>query len=106
MLILLAVWLAGCGTFLGDTFNGDGEKQVLNLVEKAEPINLDTAKLIDDSSVKIATNVLEGLMRLGQDNRPEPGMAADFPKISKDKKTYTFKLRDAKWSDGRAGDGP
>ena len=101
MLILLAASLAGCGTFLGDTFNGDGEKQVLNLVEKAEPINLDTAKLIDDSSVKIATNVLEGLMRLGPDNRPEPGMAADFPEISKDKKTYTFKLRDAKWSDGR-----
>ncbi|WP_106346175.1 peptide ABC transporter substrate-binding protein [Planifilum fimeticola] len=102
VLVGLTGWLlAGCGGFLGEAFKGSGEKQVLNLVEKAEPINLDTAKLIDDSSVKIATNVLEGLMRLGPENRPEPGMAADFPKISKDKKTYTFKLRDAKWSDGR-----
>jgi oligopeptide transport system substrate-binding protein len=102
VLVGLTGWLlAGCGGFLGEAFKGSGEKQVLNLVEKAEPINLDTAKLIDDSSVKIATNVLEGLMRLDPENRPEPGMAADFPKISKDKKTYTFKLRDAKWSDGR-----
>jgi oligopeptide transport system substrate-binding protein len=102
VLVFLPIWLAtGCSSFFGDVFDGSGNKQVLNLVEKAEPINLDTAKLIDDSSVKIVTNVMEGLMRLDKDNRPVPGMAADFPKVSADKKTYTFQLRDAKWSDGK-----
>lgn len=101
LLLLFVCLFAGCVHFLGDAFERNGDKQVLHLVEKAEPINLDTAKLIDDSSVKIVTNVMEGLMRLGPDNRPEPGMAADFPKVSADKKTYTFQLRNAKWSDGR-----
>lgn len=101
VLVWITVWLlAGCGPFLGKGTQGSGDKQVLNLVEKAEPVNLDTAKLIDDSSVKIATNVMEGLMRLGKDNQPEPGMAADFPQVSEDKKTYTFQLRKAEWSDG------
>ena len=49
VLVFLPIWLAtGCSSFFGDVFDGSGNKQVLNLVEKAEPINLDTAKLIDD----------------------------------------------------------
>ena len=40
----------------------------------------------------------EGLVRI-YDNKIEPAMAESW-KVSKDGLTYTFKLRDSKWSDG------
>lgn len=43
---------------------------------------------------------MEGLYRLGKDNKPVPGIAESY-EVSQDGKTYTFKLRkDAKWSNG------
>src|SRR5690606_31052205 len=33
-------------------------------------------------------------------NEPVPGMAEGEPEVSEDGLTYTFKLRDANWSDG------
>jgi len=102
VIFCLCVSTTGCN-WVPETLNGVGaaeEGQVLNMVENTEPVNLDTAKYIDDSSVKIINNVMEGLMRLDADNRPQPAIAADFPEISPDRKTYVFKLREAYWSDG------
>ncbi len=42
---------------------------------------------------------MEGLYRLDDKQQPTPGIAESH-EVSEDKKTYTFKLRDAKWSDG------
>lgn len=56
-----------------------------------------------NSSVDGATLVIhgfEGLMTLDKNGIPVPGQAKSY-KVSDDKKTYTFKLRDnLKWSDG------
>ena len=43
--------------------------------------------------------VFDGLFRKGENDIPMPAIAERF-KISSDQKTYTFYLRDAKWSDG------
>ncbi|MFC4077557.1 peptide ABC transporter substrate-binding protein [Salinithrix halophila] len=100
-LFLMATLLTACSNPFGEAKDGSGDKQVLNLVENSEPVNLDTARLIDDSSVKIMNNVMEGLMRLDQDNQPQPAMAKGLPEISSDRRTYTFKIREAEWSDGK-----
>ncbi|OQP20050.1 peptide ABC transporter substrate-binding protein [Geobacillus zalihae] len=90
------------------TFQGGqgGEKpaekkeQVLNLLETQEIPSLDSALATDQVSFIVLNNVMEGLYRLGKDNKPVPGVAESYT-VSEDGKTYTFKLRqDAKWSNG------
>lgn len=82
-----------------DKEKGVADKQVLNLIEAAEIPSMDTSKSTDSVSFRVFVNAMEGLYRLDKDNKPTPGMAKDV-KISEDKKTYTFELRDAKWSNG------
>lgn len=99
LLLVTALALSGCNTFSGTS--GGGGKQVLNLVELQEPPNLDSAKSTDTVSATLLNNIMEGLYRVGKDGNPVLGIAAAAPQVSPDKKTYTFKLRDAKWSDGK-----
>ncbi|WP_028400008.1 peptide ABC transporter substrate-binding protein [Ectobacillus panaciterrae] len=77
------------------------DKQVLNVTETAEIPSMDTSKSTDNVSFKVFVNSMEGLYRLDKDNKPTPGMAKSVD-VSSDKKTYTFHLRDAKWSNGEA----
>jgi len=54
----------------------------------------------DTQSFTVLNNAFEGLYRLGVDHQPEPALAESY-KVSDDKLTYTFTLRDGlKWSDG------
>ncbi|PGA05831.1 peptide ABC transporter substrate-binding protein [Bacillus toyonensis] len=100
-----SVLVAGCGngekasTTKKESSKGMADKQVLNLLETAEIPSMDTSKSTDSVSFRVFVNAMEGLYRLDKDNKPTPGMAKDV-KISEDKKTYTFELRDAKWSNG------
>jgi oligopeptide transport system substrate-binding protein len=56
----------------------------------------------DTNSFTILNNVSEGLYRLNAKNDPEPALASGY-KVSDDKLTYTFTLRDnLKWSNGTA----
>lgn len=56
----------------------------------------------DTNSFTILNNVSEGLYRLNAKNEPEPALASGY-KVSDDKLTYTFTLRDnLKWSNGTA----
>lgn len=67
----------------------------------AEPETLDPALStgIPESTVQLA--LFEGLTRLGAGDKVEPGVAESW-KVSDDGLTYTFKLRDSKWSNGDA----
>jgi len=56
----------------------------------------------DNNSFTILNNVSEGLYRLNAKHEPEPALAESY-KVSDDKLTYTFTLRDGlKWSNGTA----
>lgn len=92
------------GTSEGDTATSEegapDEVQELHITENQEPPDLDSAKSTDSVSFTILNNVNEGLMRLDENNEPVPGMAEGEPEVSEDGLTYTFKLRDANWSDG------
>lgn len=74
--------------------------QELNLMEGAEIPSMDSAIAEDSVAFNILNNVNEGLFRLNQENVAEPALAEGEPTISEDGLTYTFKLRDAKWSNG------
>lgn len=87
----------------GEEAAGDMDsEQVLNLIESAEIPTMDSAIAEDAVAFNILNNVNEGLFRLNQENLAEPALADGEPEVSEDGLTYTFKLRDAKWSNGEA----
>ncbi|PDZ70878.1 peptide ABC transporter substrate-binding protein [Bacillus pseudomycoides] len=96
--LLLSSFLAGCGKEKSTTKPKE-EKKVLQLTETGEIPSLNSLKVTDAVSFNILNNVMEGLFRLSKNDEVIPGIAQKH-EISKDGKTYTFHLRDAKWSNG------
>lgn len=89
--------LAACGNKSAKNL---ADKQEINWSEKAELPTMDLSLGTDEISFTTLNNTNEGLVRLGKDNKVEPGVAKKT-EVSKDGKTYTFQLRkDAKWSNG------
>lgn len=75
-------------------------KQILNLTELSEIPSMDASLASDSSSSTALNNTMEGLYRIGKDQKRMPGVAEDVEKLD-DGKKYIFKLRkDAKWSNG------
>ena len=67
----------------------------------SEPQSLDPALIQGVPEHRIYMALFEGLMIFNpKTSKAEPGLAESW-KISNEGKTYTFKLRKAKWSDGR-----
>jgi oligopeptide transport system substrate-binding protein len=110
--MILSTALVGCkakeekpdqGGKQSETSKMDKE-QYLNVVLGSEPKTLDPSKATDIYSSQILTNVMEALTRLevGPDGKDviKPGIAEKWEK-SEDGLKWTFKLRDAKWSDGK-----
>ena len=103
--LTVSMILGGCGYSKDDSqakAKGDtsSAKQVINLVETAELPTMDTTLTTDATSSSVMNNTMEGLYRLGKDQKLVPGVAESYEK-SADGKKYTFKLRkDAKWSNG------
>ena len=107
MILALSTFLAACsgGDEDANGNEGDGSKekaeQVLNLAETSEIPSMDSTLATDQVSFNVMNNVMEGLYRLGEDDKVVPGVADGDPTVSEDGKTYTIKLRqDAKWSNG------
>ncbi|MFJ7950467.1 peptide ABC transporter substrate-binding protein [Lysinibacillus sp. NPDC096418] len=110
VLAVFSIVLAACG-FGGETAekpkedNNDSDttettsSKELNLVIPSEPPSLHPQLATDNTSGAVLTNVFEGLTRLNDESKPEAAMAESW-EISDDLLTYTFKLRDAQWSNG------
>jgi oligopeptide transport system substrate-binding protein len=75
-------------------------EKVLYLAANAEFENLDPRVLTSVGHQLVQFGFLEPLVRTHL-NQVLPGMAISW-EVSKDGMTYTFKLRDQKWSDGKA----
>ncbi|MCH7322033.1 peptide ABC transporter substrate-binding protein [Solibacillus sp. MA9] len=78
--------------------NTDGEK-VLYLNNDNEPTSFDPSIGFDSVSWDPLNNLMEGLVRLDANLEPKEAMAETID-ISNDGLTYTFTLRDAKWTNG------
>jgi oligopeptide transport system substrate-binding protein len=104
---VLALAAAGCGG--GDDDDGaagtTGEaaaaaEQVITVNWGAEPPSLDPGLATDVTSGTIILNIMDPLVRLGDDLEPVPSAAASW-ETSQDGKTVTFTLRDdLKWTNG------
>lgn len=91
--IALGMGLAACG----QSTSASKPQQVLRLPATAA---LDTIDLAKATGYGQTGNVFESFYRLGNDGKVAPGLA-DSAKVSKDKTTWTFHIRDnAKWSNG------
>ncbi|WP_422443547.1 peptide ABC transporter substrate-binding protein [Thermoanaerobacterium sp. DL9XJH110] len=78
--------------------NASENKKVLTFSLTAEVPSLDQQLANSQPSFDVGKHIFEGLIRV-HDGKIKPGMAESW-EISPDGLTYTFHLRDAKWSDG------
>ncbi|EIW2162999.1 TPA: peptide pheromone-binding protein TraC [Enterococcus faecalis] len=102
---LLPLVLASCGTNTTTKDSQDATEkkveQVATLTAGTPVQSLDPATAVDQTSITLLANVMEGLYRLDEKNQPQPAIAAGQPKVSNNGKTYTIVIRDgAKWTDG------
>src|SRR5918994_1978664 len=66
----------------------------------AEIPDLDPTTMTDVNSFRLITNVMEGLYRIDENEKPQPAQAEGV-EINADELTYTFALREGvKWSNG------
>ena len=79
--------------------NGD---QTLRIGMADEPTTLDPSLVDDAPSAAVVDPLFARLMRYKYDLTVEADLSESYT-VSPDGKTYTFKLRDWKWSDGKAG---
>lgn len=103
MVLVLSVVLAACGGDESADTSTDGsedsnEPKEINLVFSAEPPSLHPGLATDTTSSTVIQNTFEGLMTM-ENGEPKPAAAESY-EISEDFLTYTFKLRDAQWTNG------
>jgi len=74
-------------------------KLCLEAGNQAEPASLDPHRNTSVQGDNIISDMFVGLITAGPDGKPMPGMATSWT-TSPDGLVWTFKLRDANWSDG------
>lgn len=116
LMFVMSIFLSACGgnntgssksngnggSGNGKTKSGNSQMakdQTLNINIAQEPPSLDPAQATDSTSFTVLKSVFSGLMRIGKDGKPAMDIAKSV-NTSSDGKTWTIKLRDAKWSNG------
>ncbi|WP_019119050.1 peptide ABC transporter substrate-binding protein, partial [Brevibacillus massiliensis] len=96
--VIAMVVVLGCGNII---FNKRqlAPQNELRLNLHNEPATIDPGVAEDLISGSIARAAFDGLTRIGADGKPHPSMAEKID-ISPDRLTYTFTLRDSRWSNG------
>lgn len=82
-----------------ETSTEGAASQTVKINLTAEPPSLNSCMTYDVVSFNILRHVEEGLTKLDDKNQVVPGIAESW-EVSEDQLTYTFHLRDAKWSNG------
>lgn len=100
LLFVAGLFLAACGNSATSTKESKSTKQEIAVSRPGELSTLDSAQYTDVNSSDMIGQISEGLYRLDKDGNPELAMSKEDPKVSEDGLTYTFKLREAKYSDG------
>jgi len=77
------------------------EGNVLGVMLGTNVMSLDTNLATDGDSFEVIADCIDGLMQMDKDGAAVPAIAESYD-LSEDGLTYTFHLRDAKWSNGAA----
>ena len=79
----------------------DVEEGVLHFNISTEPPTLDWSIATDHASIRVLTNIMEGLTRFDEDLVPRPALAESW-EVKDNGSRYIFHIReDANWTDGR-----
>lgn len=89
---LAVTLLAGCG-------GSGGDASTYTFSSELDLKNLDSSDADDGMSFNAMHACIDGLMGLDKDGKIAPAIAEKYEE-SKDGKTHTFTLRDAKWANG------
>lgn len=95
LLVTLMLLVTACGSDNSGT--SDGKK--LSVMLNSNVVSLDSAQATDTVSFEVIADCIDGLMQLDAVGKAVPAIAEKYD-VSEDGKTYTFHLRDAKWSNG------
>ena len=108
---MLVLGLAACGSTSagsaasgtstdGTAATGDaGSISYLGVMLGTNVMSLDTDLATDGDSFEVIADCIDGLMQMDADGAAIPAIAESYD-LSDDGTTYTFHLRDAKWSNG------
>src|SRR5690625_2288892 len=109
--LVLALVLAACGGGNGTNESNEGASEggesegasgenTLNFLNSDQIPSMDSSMATDEYGFQFLGASMEGLYRLGEDEKPTEGIAIDH-EVSDDGLTWTFNLRDdAEWSNG------
>ena len=99
MAVLMLLSLAACGSSSGGSDAAASSAKVLGVMLSTNVMSLDTDLATDGDSFEVIADCIDGLMQMDADGAAVPAIAESYD-LSGDGCTYTFKLRDAKWSNG------
>lgn len=91
LVLTLAIFATGCGDDSGD--------KTFKVMLSSNVVSLDISQIRDTSSFELVGDCIDGLMQQDEKGNPIPAIAESYD-VSSDGKTYTFRLRDAKWANG------
>ncbi len=102
--LLLAITLlftfTACGGESAEEKGDDVAKQkVLRLITNIDLNNMDAQVTTDGLAFEVITSCIDGLYFMNKEGQPVPALA-EKTDVSEDGLTYTFTIRDAKWSNG------
>lgn len=81
-------------------YPGTADADMVTIDVMTEPPDMNTILTTDSTSFSILKNTMENLVRLDEQDLPQPGAAESWD-ISEDKLTYVFHLREGmKWENG------
>lgn len=102
LILALMLILVACGGSSDAPAGNGGDSaagQDIVVVKNTDLLSMDSAKATDGTSFEVLGAVQEGLYVLGEGGVEVPALAESV-EVSEDGLTYTFKIREAKWSNG------
>ena len=96
--LMMATALTGCGS---DSKDSSKPKTAMTVAIGGDVKDLDPAKASDSISNNVLVEMYEGLFEYDKNGNLKNQLCDSYT-VSDDGLVYTFKLKDAKWSDGKA----
>ncbi len=101
LVMMLTITACGGGKDSGKKSDSKSGEKIIRVNNGSEPGSLDPGLATGSHDSWVLQHCFEGLMKYNKDDEVVPGVAADYPTISEDGLTYTFKLKEGlKWSNG------
>lgn len=99
LMAFIAISMTGCKKGASSKSGSKGSFQQITINITSEPGTLDPRRARALADINLIRMFMEGLTRTDKNGKSSLALAKSV-EVSTDQKTYTFKLRDSKWSNG------